>query len=34
LKTAYKNLIQNRFERLYPTTNNELPTTNWWTPTT
>jgi serine/threonine-protein kinase HipA len=28
LKTAYKNLIQNRFERLYPTTNNELPTTN------
>lgn len=27
LKTAYKNLLQNRFERLYPTANNEKLTT-------
>jgi serine/threonine-protein kinase HipA len=27
LKTAYKNLLQNRFERLYPTANNEMLTT-------
>ena len=28
MKTAYKNLIQDRFTRLFPTTNNEQPTTN------
>jgi serine/threonine-protein kinase HipA len=28
MKLAYKNLIQNRFSRLYPTTSNEQPTTN------
>ena len=28
MKVAYKNLIQNRFARLFPTTNNEQVTTN------
>ncbi|MBK8417054.1 MAG: HipA domain-containing protein [Bacteroidetes bacterium] len=28
LKLAYKNLIQNRFARVYPTTTNEQPSTN------
>jgi len=27
MKTAYKNLIQNRFDRLYPATNNRQPST-------